>query len=196
MPMTINSNVELAGTKDQRGSVRFAARRAGKIFAGEGGALDCVVMNLSVEGAAVYCPEPVALDASVVLYVEGFGRFDALTTRHAKGALGLKFACNAAQRAKLEQDLAVFVREGMTNVTRLRRHRRGGSDAGLDFFTCADGSPVACQVLDISFQGALLKTVMRPAIGDVVQLGRTRGWVVRHHEQGIGVQFLQQFEET
>jgi len=194
--MTINGNVELVGAEDQRGNVRFAARRAGKLFLVEGGVLDCVVMDLSAGGAAVYCPEPVAPDVSVVLYVEGFGRFDALTTRYAKGALGLKFACDAAERAKLEHDLAAFVREGMTNVTRLRRHHRAGGDAGIDFFTCADGSPVACQVLDISFQGALLKTAMRPAVGDVIQLGRTRGWVVRHHEQGIGVQFLQHFEEA
>lgn len=153
-----------------------------------------MVVNLSAGGANVYCPEPLPPNASVVLYVEGFGRFDAVTTRHVKGELGLKFVCEPAQREKLEQDLAAFVREGMPSVTRLRRHRRAGSDSGIDFFTCADGSPVACQVLDISIQGALLKTQMRPAVGDVVQLGRTRGWVVRHHDQGIGVQFLQHLD--
>jgi len=57
-----------------------------------------------------------------------------------------------------------------------------------------DGYEVACKLMDISLQGALLKTKARPAIGEIIQLGQTRAWVVRHHDEGIGVQFQQRFE--
>jgi hypothetical protein len=45
--------------------------------------------------------------------------------------------------------------------------------------------------VDISLQGASLKTARRPAVGTVVYLGQTKSWVVRHDHDGIAVQFLQ-----
>ena len=47
-----------------------------------------------------------------------------------------------------------------------------------------------CQVLDVSIFGASVATDQRPALGEEVLLGKLRGRVVRHHGQGIGVQFL------
>jgi hypothetical protein len=170
-------------------------RLAGKLFVpAEDSTLDCTIVNLSTGGAGLYCPEPPPLDAFVVLYADGFGRFDAVTTRYVKGELGLKFVCKEARIKKLEQDLAIFIKQGMMGFTRLRRHGRKAADSTIDFFTLADGSPVRCRMLDISFQGALLKTGFKPAIGDLIKLGQTRAWVVRHLEEGIGIQFLQPFE--
>ena len=190
-----SNNAQHVRTQDQRSSERVSVRLAGKLFVpAEHATLDCTILNMSVGGAGLHCPEPPPLDAFVVLYVDGFGRFDGVTTRYIDGELGLKFVCKEAQRKRLEQDLENFVKEGMTGVTRLRRHRRNAVNTPILFFTRADGSEAACKVMDISLQGALLKTQVRPAIGDVIHLGQTRGWVVRHHEQGIGVQFQQPFE--
>jgi PilZ domain len=195
MGIVMKSNSQRAPSRDQRSSERVEVRLAGKLFVpAEEITLDCTIVNLSVGGAGIYCPEPPPLDAFVVLYIDGFGRFDGVTTRYVKGELGLKFICKDAKRKRLEQDLTTFVKEGMVGVTRLRRHRRTAVATRIDSFTCSDGSEIACQLMDISFQGAMLKTPARPAIGTVIQLGQTRGWVVRHHEQGIGVQFQQQAE--
>jgi hypothetical protein len=191
----MSSQAQFARSQDQRSSERVSVRLAGKLFVpAEQSTLECVIINLSVGGAGIHCPEPPPLDAFVVLYVEGFGRFDGVTTRYVNGELGLKFVCKEAKRKRLEQDLESFVKEGMTSVTRLRRHRRNPVNTSIVFFTRADGSQAACKLMDISFQGALLKTHVRPPIGEIVHLGQTRGWVVRHHEQGIGVQFQQPFE--
>jgi hypothetical protein len=181
--------------QDQRSNERVPVRLAGKLFVpAEKAMLDCIIVNLSAGGAGLHCPEPPPLDARVVLYVDGFGRFDGVTTRYNKGELGLKFVCKEAKRKRLEQDLENFVKDGMTSVTRLRRHRRNAAHTPILFFTRADGSEAACKLMDISLQGALMKTQVRPAIGEVIHLGQTRGWVVRHHEQGVGVQFQQPFE--
>ena len=196
MGTTMSSkNAEPALSQDQRGSERVSVRLAGKLFVpAEDITLDCTIMNLSVGGAGIHCPEPPPLDAFVVLYVEGFGRFEGVTARYVEGELGLKFVCKEAKRQRLEQDLESFVREGMTGVTRLRRHRRDAVNMPILFFTRADGSQAACKLLDISTQGAMLKTQVRPPVGEVIHLGQTRGWVVRYHEQGIGVQFQQPYE--
>jgi len=189
------SNAQLARSTDQRSSERVQVRLEGKLFVpAEEITLDCTIINLSVGGAGIHCPEPPPLDCFVVLYIESFGRFEGVTTRYVEGELGLKFVCKEAKRQRLEQDLAAYVSEGMTGVTRLRRHRRTESPVQIDHFTMGDGYETACKLMDISLQGALLKTRARPAIGEIIQLGQTRAWVVRHHEEGIGVQFQQQFE--
>ena len=190
----MSSQVQSARSQDQRSSERVAVRLAGKLFVpAEESILDCIIVNLSAGGASVHCPEP-PLDAFVILYVDGFGRFDGVTTRYVQGELGLKFVGKDDRRERLEQDLESFVKEGMKVVTRVRRHRRNPVNMSILFFSCADGSQAACKLVDISFQGAMLKTHVRPPIGEIVHLGQTRGWVVRHHEQGIDVQFQQPFE--
>ena len=182
--------VQSAGSRDRRGSERVAAQLEGKLFVpAEERTLDCIIVNLSVGGAGIKCIEPPPLDAFVVLYVDGFGRFDGVTTRFSEGELGLKFLCKEAKRKRLEQDLEVFVREGMSGVTHLHRDRRAAG-ARIDYFvTCADGSKASCTMLDISLQSATLKTLARPAIGEIILLGNSKAWVVAHHQQGIDIQF-------
>ncbi|MEO8300773.1 MAG: PilZ domain-containing protein [Rhizomicrobium sp.] len=189
------SNTQLAQAVDQRSSERVPVRLAGKLFVpAEEITLECTIINLSAGGAGIYCAEPPPLDCFVVLYIDGFGRFEGVTTRYVEGELGLKFVCKEAKRQRLEQDLAAFTADGMTGVTRLRRHRRSATPVQIDYFTMEDDCEVPCKLMDISLQGALLKTKARPAIGQIIQLGQTRAWVVRHHDEGIGVQFQQHFE--
>jgi PilZ domain len=188
--MDMSNHTQAAQSRDRHNSERIAVRLAGKLFVpAEESTLDCTIINLSLGGAGIHCAEPPPLDAFVVLYVDGFGRFDGVTTRYVQGELGLKFVCKDAKRKRLEQDLAAFVKDGMTGVTRLRRHRRTAAAPQIQYFTSEDGVAAACDLMDISLQGAMLKTKVRPPIGEIVQLGKTRAWVIRHHEEGIGVQF-------
>lgn len=189
--MAVNAQMAL----DQRCSERYPVRLAGKLFVpAEETTLDCTIVNLSTGGAGIFCRDPPPLDCFVVLYIDGFGRYEGVTTRYAEGELGLKFVCKEAKRQRLEQDLAAYVADGLKGVTRVRRHRRSDAAVQIEYFTMADGEAAACKLMDISLQGALLKTRARPAIGEIVQLGETRAWVVRHHDEGIGVQFQQHFE--
>jgi hypothetical protein len=177
---------------DQRGRNRESVRLSGKIFLSTSKqSLDCTVTNLSAGGAGMWCAAAPPTDTEVVLYVDGFGRFPATVTHSGNGEMGVQFHSAEDGRALLDESLAAFVQGGMKTVTRARRSARSAIASPLDHFTCADGTHAACEVLDISLQGASLKTSQRPPIGTVVHLGRTRSWVVRHHDAGIGVQFLQ-----
>ncbi len=186
------TNAQKAPDRDQRRHERHKVCLAGKIFVHTTRAtLDCTVTNLSAGGAGFWSADPMPLDVPVVLYVDGFGRFEGMITRSVKGEAGILFSCNEAKRKRLEDSLAAFVIDGMKLVTRLRRFERAGSGAPIDHFSLADGVEVACTLGDISLQGALLKTGRRPAIGEIVHLGQTRGWVIRHLDDGIAIQFLQ-----
>jgi hypothetical protein len=190
----MKADMQPAGSAERRGSDRVSAQLEGKLFVpAEERTTDCIITNLSVGGAGVQCPEPAPVGAFVVLYVDGFGRFDSVITHSTDGEMGLKFVCKEAKRKRLEQDLEVFVREGMSGVTHLHRDRRA-AEARIDYFTCSDGSRAYCHLLDISLQNATLKTLARPAIGEMVLLGHAKGWVVRHHQQGIDIQFTEPSE--
>jgi hypothetical protein len=45
-------------------------------------------------------------------------------------------------------------------------------------------------VLDVSISGASVGTEVRPPVGSEVVLGRLRARVVRHHSEGLGLEFL------
>jgi len=48
-----------------------------------------------------------------------------------------------------------------------------------------------CRVIDGSLSGASVATRVKPPLKSVVVLGRLRGSVVRHHDQGVGIQFAE-----
>jgi hypothetical protein len=176
--------------RDQREFQRFALNLQGKLFVpAESSTMDCEVVDLSAGGAGVRCEDAPPLETFVVLYVDGFGRFEAVATRFVDGLLGLRFLCTETKRQRLIEKLNVFVNHGLTAATRLRRYERM-APGSLSHFTRADGQQVRCDVLDISLQGFSLKTNVRPPIDELVRLGRTYGRVVRHHDRGIGVEIV------
>ena len=47
------------------------------------------------------------------------------------------------------------------------------------------------RVIDVSLSGASVVAKIKPAVETEVILGRMRGRVVRHHDQGFAVQFAE-----
>ena len=45
-------------------------------------------------------------------------------------------------------------------------------------------------MLDLSLSGVSLKTMARPPIGETVLIGHSAGRVVRHHENGVAIEFV------
>ena len=151
--------------------------------------INCLIVNLSAGGARIQCEAPPPRNIRVVLYIDGFGRFEGVTTRYVRDELGLRFVCTEEKRQRLLQDIAAFINGGVTCATQLRGNIRTASNS-FGYFVPASGKSVSCNVLNISSQGMSLRTKGRPPIGEIVNFGCTRGRVVRHHENGIAIQFL------
>jgi PilZ domain len=151
---------------------------------------DCKVLDLSAGGAAVQCDGSFPIGDHFVLYVTGFGRFEGRVVMHETGILRLAFTIGESKQNRLKDMLALFVAEGLTGVTESRKHRREPA-IGTGFIVRADGNHVKCDVLDVSLDGVSLRTRARPAVGEIVNLGRSWGKVVRHHEEGVSIQFVQ-----
>jgi hypothetical protein len=189
--MKSSAQPALRQSAEQREYERIATALAGTLFVpAEEITLECQVKNLSAGGAGVDCAEPPPLNTFVVLYVEGFGRFECVATRYVNGELGLKFVCKEAKRQRLLRDIASYVSNGATAPTRLRGHPRTNA-ISIGFFSRPSGELARCEVLDISLQGISLRTNSRPPIGEIINMGRTWGRVIRHHHDGIALHFVE-----
>jgi len=184
------STASAESANDQRAYGRVRMAFNGKLFlSAEDTTTDCLTINLSAGGAGVLCENPPPFNSFVLLYIDGFGRYEAVVRRYGRGVLGLEFVCGEAKRARLIDKLNTFVATGMVSTTQLRGHERVRPVKALAF-TRANGERVACEVLDISLQGLSLKTNARPPEGELVHIGEIFARVARHHDEGFAVQFV------
>lgn len=168
----------------------------GRLFLpGDGHEARCSVVDLSPGGAAIRCetlPEP---GTPVVLYVDNFGRFEGVVARKDGDDFGVSFHCTAAKRERTAEQLTLFLNKALVDESVLRRHERSAS-RGFAKFTRADGQVVQCEVMDISISGVSLKTDIRPPIGEFVLIAQIAGRVVRHHGEGVGIEFVGRPEQA
>jgi len=148
----------------------------------------CQIVDLSPGGAQIVSEFVPPADCQVILYIDGFGRFEGIVARPMDGSFGVRFQCSVLKREKIAEQLTLYMNRDLVDETVARRHDRTPTK-GLARFTRANGDVVSCEVLDLSLSGVSLKTEARPPLGEVVLIGQTAGRVVRHHENGVAIEF-------
>lgn len=149
----------------------------------------CKIVDLSPGGASLECDLVLDGGTQIVLYIDGFGRLEGTVMRTEGGDFGVRFNCTAAKRERIAEQLILFMNRSLIDENEMRRHDRT-PQKGIARFTRADGQFVACEVMDLSVSGVSLKTDVRPPIGEFVLIGQMAGRVARHHETGIGIEFV------
>jgi hypothetical protein len=189
--MMKNAEPVIAKAKAERRRFRrVPVDMPGKLFVPQGAReSDCKVIDMSPGGAQIGCE--IALDpgTQVVLYINGFGRFEGIVARRDGYGLGVRFASTAMKRERTVEQLTLFMNRALIDESEMRRHDRTPTK-GLTRFTRADGQMVPCEVLDLSVSGISLKTDLRPPIGEFVLIGQMAGRIARHHAEGIGIEFV------
>lgn len=184
------NNVVERARAERRQFLRVPVELAGRMFVpADNREAQCRVVDLSPGGAQVTSDFVPPANESVILYIDGFGRFEAVVTRPAEASFGVRFHCSAMKREKVAEQLILYLNRDLVDETVLRRHDRAPTK-GVARFTRANGDIVQCEVLDLSLSGVSLKTEARPPIGEVVLIGQTAGRVVRYHEDGIALEFV------
>ncbi len=151
----------------------------------------CTVTDLSPGGAAVRSEMAPDIGMAVVLYVDGFGRFEGQVARRDGYGFGIAFLSTLAKRERTAEQLTLFLNKVVGDESILRRHERSGRK-GFAKFTRADGQVVACEVMSISDGSVTLRTEIKPPVGEFVLIAQVAGRVVRHHETGIGIELVGQ----
>ena len=151
----------------------------------------CTVVDLSPGGAAISCDTSLEAGTTLVLYVDGFGRFEGNVVRCEGSGFGMAFVCTPSKRERTAEQLILFLNKSLVDDSVLRRHERS-SQKGFAKFTRADGQIVQCEIKDMSVGGVSLKSDVKPPIGEVVLIAQIAGRVARHHADGIGIEFIGQ----
>lgn len=149
----------------------------------------CTVVDLSPGGASIACEIELLADTQIVLYANTFGRFEGLVVRKDGPRFGVRFLSTALKRERTAEQLTLYMNRSLLGDADLRRDDRTPTK-GLTRFVRHDGQVVSCEVLDLSMSGISVKTDVRPAVGEFILIGQLAGRVARHHENGIGIEFI------
>jgi hypothetical protein len=150
--------------------------------------IDCVVTELSADGASLTTPEASSIGSEIALYIEGFDRFSACVVRSSSDRLDVKFNCSPNKRARTAEKIEHYRSGRAVAPTSLRSAQRSPFNSVRDFKR-QNGEIVTFEVIDISLSGASLRTKCRPAIDEIITIGTLAGRVARHFDDGIAVEF-------
>jgi hypothetical protein len=175
---------------ERRHYLRVRIDAPGRLFIPANGTeARCQIIELSPGDARVVCEAVPPADSQIILYADGFGRFEGCVARLEEGGFSLKLQCSPLKREKIAEQLTVHLNRGILDDTVVRRHDRAPT-RGIARFTRANGDTIHCEVVDLSLSGVALKTDIRPPLGEMVLIGQTAGRVVRHLDGGIALEFV------
>ena len=175
---------------DQRRHRRVALALLGRFMRANRHEYPCRLNDISVGGAAINSPIEVEVGERIVVYFDHLGGLEGHVVRLFEGGFAMQFKITGHKREKLAAQLTWLInRDALTNTDQ-RRHDRIPVEDRTKCVVLDSGETLACDVADVSISGASLNMAVRPAVGTILTLGRLRARVVRHHEHGIGVQFI------
>jgi PilZ domain len=150
----------------------------------------CKLNDISVGGAAVMAPVVVTEGEPIVAYFDHIGGIEGTVVRTFEGGFAIQFNITAHKREKLASQLTWLVNKDVISGIEQRRHARIPIPGKHARIVLDDGETVDCKLIDVSISGASLGIDMRPPIGSELTIGKLRCRVMRYHERGIGVQFI------
>ncbi len=175
---------------DKRRHKRVAITLLGRFMRANRHEYPCRLNDISVGGAAINSPVAVDEGERIVVYFDHIGGLEGSVVRVFEGGFAMQFRTTARKREKLAAQLTWLLNRDVLSGITERRHERGSAADQNKTVVLDTGETLDCEVVDVSISGASLRMDMRPPIGSSLMLGRMRGRVMRHHDHGIGVQFV------
>jgi hypothetical protein len=151
----------------------------------------CTVEDISPGDASLLCQLRQEPKGRAVIYLDTLGRFEGPIVRARSGSFVMTFTCSVQKREKLADQLMIEMNRQLLDDADLRRYDRVEAATGsLTHFTRSTGEQIRCEVIDLSLSGVSLRTDLKAPIGEHILIGHRAGRVARHHEDGIGIEFL------
>jgi hypothetical protein len=151
----------------------------------------CQVINMSAGGMAVISPVACQTGERIVAYLDNLGRIEGIVARPFEGGFAVRILASLYKRERIANLLTWLVNQRSLGLGEERKHERIVPRVNASKLIMPNGDVHNCRVIDVSLSGASVACVPRPPLGTMVILGRMRGRVVRHHEQGIALQFVE-----
>lgn len=175
---------------DRRRHKRLAVDLAGRFMREDKQEFECRLIDISAGGAAVTASIVPATGERIVASFDQVGMLEGTVVREVTGGFAFRIIATKHKREKLVAQLVWLANRDELDGNEGRQHERITPPNSLATLQIADEPAQTCRLVDISMSGASVATHLRPPIGTEVMLGRLRGRIVRHHERGFGVQFI------
>lgn len=177
--------------RDRRRHRRVQVTLLGRFMRANKQEYPCKLIDISVGGAGMLSPVTPEMGERVVAYFDHIGGIEGTVMRAFDGGFGIELNVTAYKREKLAAQITWLInKHELGPGSETRRHARTALANSMTTLKLDEGVSIQVTVRDISMSGASVVTAARPPIGAEVQLGKLRGRVVRHHGEGIALQFL------
>jgi hypothetical protein len=150
----------------------------------------CQLLEISPGDAAFVSPFAAETGDRVVAYIDDIGRIEGVILEQIEHGFVMSISASQRKRDKLADTLTWLANRHVLSLDEDRRHLRRTpkrSDANV---VLPDGTGHFVRVIDMSLSGAALATEIRPPLGSPIRLGRLGARVVRHFDDGIGIEFM------
>jgi hypothetical protein len=151
----------------------------------------CQIINMSAGGMAMLAPVVCQDGERIVAYLDNLGRIEGVVVRNFEGGFAMRILASLHKRERIANLLTWLTNQKALGLGEERKHERVVPRINASKLILPNGDVHNCRVIDVSLSGASVACAVKPEIGTVVILGRMRGRVVRHHDQGVGLQFVE-----
>jgi PilZ domain-containing protein len=169
---------------------RLPLSLSGRFMRADRSEYSCRLKDVSVGGAAIITTHPGEVGEHVVVYLDQLGGLEGTVSRITPDGFAVVFRVTDNKREKLAAQITWLINRDEYPSEVGRIHERTGTHGRRTTLRVEEGVIIDVELLDLSASGASIGTHARPPIGSLVVAGKTRAIVRRHHENGIGLQFL------
>ena len=150
----------------------------------------CQTQNISPGGIALITPLKGKVGERIVIYLEHLGRLEGKIVRHFEQGFAVQLLASRRKIDKVADQLTWLANRHELELPEDRRHDRVAPHQSGALMRLPSGEEMAVRVLDLSLSGAALSAEISPPVGMRVVIGETEARVVRHFNDGFGVEFV------
>jgi hypothetical protein len=178
-----------SGGQDKRRYPRYALSLPGRFMRSDKLDYPCRLIDISVESAAMTTPVPLVVGEKLIVYLMHLGGLEGTVIRLFPGSFAMMISGTQRKRDKLALQIPRLASQSEIPEGEERLYPRVSADEAA-LLILPDGSTMVCPLHNVSLSGAAIVTPARPALGAEVMVDKRRAVVVRHHERGIAVEFV------
>ena len=178
---------------DRRKHRRVPVTLLGRFMRANKEEFNCKLVDVSVGGAAIHTPVDVESGERIVATFDHIGCIEGHVVRIFPGGFAIELQATQYKRDKLAAQITWLMnRHELGNSADVRRHERISIAKSKKeaMMKLDEGVVIPVNVIDFSMSGASIATNARPPLGQHVLVGKLKAKVVRHHAEGIGIEFL------
>lgn len=156
----------------------------------------CQLVEVSPGDATFVSPFCGEEGARVIAYIDEIGRLEGIILERTDQGFVMAISASPRKRDKLADILTWLANRHVLSLAEDRRHLRRTPKRSDATIVMADGATHTVRVIDMSLSGAALATKLRPPLGSPIRLGRLGARVVRHFDDGFGIEFMRLMSDT